>query len=646
MRIVKLGKLVVEGFRSCQLPVTLELDSKGITLVKGLNGAGKTTLFSALCWVLYKTNLNDTNNDKVQTWDYQRLPSYRGTRVVLMCTVGDTDYMFARHLNFKGTTRGLKGESKLMLFAKSSSDVRDFVQEDLVGEAQHKGDMQNYINTVIGLDSRMFTNSILFGQRMSRLVNATNDDKRKLFETLFELDFVEPAKEAAKLEKTKLEEGIYKIDTKLRTYNTSLSTLNDQLERDSNIITVFNTQKATRVQAAKDNLSKTQTRITETEKLVKEYQDLLPKGDSVSHEAGLKEKEVATKAAYEAAQDVLSETEKAVRNGNREITSTTQTLNKLDADLKGVAENCPYCKNPLNAAEVKKTKQEITAKIKTEEKVLAEMEKSVKASEKLLPVHQKAVETTKDAYDKARAARVSLEQQLDSLNHNKTQLAVEQGRLSDLQKSLPSLEQAVKQEQAAEPPKVDLQTTKDAITNAEKEIKKLEELKGEVQARLDKVKWWTDKGFASGGLKAFVFSAMLNQLNEYVKRYAGRLGLRIKFGVDLSKASKPFTTTCFKGEHEVDYADLSGGQKQRIDIILAFAMHDLISHTAKVNLLIMDEIFEGLDDEGIETAFDLIRLKAGEGRSVFVVTHASLIDSLNAKTMWVDQDEQNCTYLR
>jgi DNA repair exonuclease SbcCD ATPase subunit len=137
---------------------------------------------------------------------------------------------------------------------------------------------------------------------------------------------------------------------------------------------------------------------------------------------------------------------------------------------------------------------------------------------------------------------------------------------------------------------------------------------------------------------------MLNKLNEYAAKYADRLGFAIRFSVDLEKASRPFTTQIIRSDGlSVTYADLSGGEKQSVDICLAFAMHDLLSHKIPLNVLILDEVFEGLDREQIEAAFELIRLKAGN-RTVFVITHAELIDSMGTKTITVEKRD-NQTYV-
>ena len=83
----------------------------------------------------------------------------------------------------------------------------------------------------------------------------------------------------------------------------------------------------------------------------------------------------------------------------------------------------------------------------------------------------------------------------------------------------------------------------------------------------------------------------------------------------------------------VDFNRVSGGQQQRVNVCIAFAMHDLVSSSkTSINLLVMDEKFEGLDADGTEAAFELIRAKA-EDKSVYVITHSHIIDVLNSKTI-------------
>lgn len=256
--------LIIEGFRSYQISTPFALDSKGLNLLKGENGAGKTSMFSALAWALFKVNLNNTVNDKVQTWKEQRLKEYRGTRVVVTYEGADgACYMVARHINFKGTTKGVKGGSSLLVYR--SEDGWDFKPEDMVSDAQHKGDMQAYIDRTLGMDAKTFLNAILFGQRMARLVSAPNEEKRKLFDTLFEVGCVDTAKDKAKEEKARLSEKLQVFLTSSNAIDFSIQSLEKVITENEEILQNFENDKEERLKELESKIITAQTKIDKLE---------------------------------------------------------------------------------------------------------------------------------------------------------------------------------------------------------------------------------------------------------------------------------------------------------------------------------------------------------------------------------------------
>jgi len=50
----------------------------------------------------------------------------------------------------------------------------------------------------------------------------------------------------------------------------------------------------------------------------------------------------------------------------------------------------------------------------------------------------------------------------------------------------------------------------------------------------------------------------------------------------------------------------------------------------------MDEVFEGLDEQGESDVFELIKEKA-EGRSVYVISHSQVLDTLYSKTIEITE---------
>lgn len=194
MHKVVFVKAEIEGFGSIHDSTEFNLGgtTSGITLIKGSNGVGKTTAFSAFCWGLLGKSLKDVTKANVATWVERRTKSFMGTRVMVYFMVGTDYYCVARHVKYKKTTFGLTGGDKLMIF-KSTSFV--FSSQDLLGDEVHKGDMENFICKLIGASSKVFLNSVVFGQRMKRLVQSTSEEKRKVLEEIFNTDFVNKAKE-------------------------------------------------------------------------------------------------------------------------------------------------------------------------------------------------------------------------------------------------------------------------------------------------------------------------------------------------------------------------------------------------------------------------------------------------------------------
>lgn len=638
MKKVGFDKLFIEGFGAIHSPLSFDLDRGGVWLVKGDNGGGKTTIFSALCWALYRVNLKDVANSNVGTWEENRLDTYRGTRVIVQFNIGDNVIMVARHLDFKGTTKGLKGGSKLMVFRKEFKK-KDFTQTDLVGENLHKGDMQDYINDILGMGSKMFLNSVLFGQRMKRLVEVDNAEKRKLFEDLFDLEFIQYARDNGKALKEELVVKRRELDVELSKCQTTIEHLNSKYSDDQKLLGDFEETLAMAKAQLDEDIVKTTTYLSEHKKEVGEANKRLENLQEAD-DGELRKKYAEAQEEKNSIDRQIKELEFDIKSVDRETSQANQNMVNYQQELDNVEDTCPYCKEDLAKEKVKKVKAAIQKKIKAEKSVLNAL------SKKLNPLHPKLEKLQKTALKQDKSMS---DLHIEVLLLNKVQKDINDARqkVNSLDTEVAILEERLKGYQKngeelklSKPPNIDLESIKKRIAEQETLEGKCKVSLQDLQEEVGLVTWWMSKGFGHGGIKAFVFNAMLAKLNSYVEKYAQRLGVYVRFSVDLSKVSKPFVTTCYKNGKEIDYKELSGGEKQRIDIALAFAMHDLVSHSSKVNLLVMDECFEGLDGEGIESAFDLIRVKCVDKKTVFVISHSMIIDSLNSKTIEVYKDKQ------
>ena len=160
-----------------------------------------------------------------------------------------------------------------------------------------------------------------------------------------------------------------------------------------------------------------------------------------------------------------------------------------------------------------------------------------------------------------------------------------------------------------------------------------------------KINWWIKKGFGAGGLKSYMFNTVLLKLNEYAAKYSISLGFSIKFFIDISKASKPFETICIDSMgDEVEYKLLSGGEKSRVDIVTILSLHDLLLAGNWVNILLFDEVFENLDEEGANESFQLLTNICTQEKGIFIITHMKNIDEYKVNFINVYK-ENNQTFI-
>ena len=631
-------RLTIEGFQSVSKTLVFEFDRAGVNLIKGVNGKGKSTIFNALLWAEYGINLKKS----VATWPDKRTKEYRGTRVVVERTDGEFDYMIVRHLEFKGTTKKLTGGDKLMIFKKDLAEPK-FEQRHLLGDGQHKAEMQSMIEAQLGIDSDTYLNSILFGQRMKSLVETDPKDKRNLFDKLFDVGFVDEAKERAKTKKSALN---LDIATQTAIVNNSSSKLTADQELVKEQRELEKTFKIDQ-QAAIDELTELKE---EDEKRLAEIPDLLAK-----HKADLAKYDFNSlnmaisladtkKATLSTAQDKLKNINSDIADLEKEVEKSVKNQAALQQELDEVVDTCPTCKGKLKKTDVDVVKASIKTKIGKEKEVQTTLGAKVSEAKAKKEPCEKEVEAALKNYTEQSEMVNTIRKRLEGSDDLKASITKLETEVKTLETSIKSLTGRITKEQDRKPTLIDFEAygqriaeTTDALLNAQNK-------KAELENTLAKVEWWLTKGFGSSGIKAFVFNAMLAGLNHYAQKYAARLGFRVEFSVDMTKVSKPFQMLIYSKDKVRDYADLSGGQKQRVDVCIAFAMHDLVSFKTDINIVLLDEVFEGLDNEGVETAFELIRQKA-ETKAVYVITHSDIIDGLNCKNIWVSSDEDESTII-
>lgn len=687
---MKFGKLKVEGFGSIGNQVEFDLSKEGINLIKGKNGSGKTTLFNAFAWCLYGANLKGVTNGLIATKKSRRPSDYKGTCVSVSVELKDYNYIITRHLKYTDTTFGIVGKNSLMVHVGKDGNY------SMVTSELFKRDQQAFISKLIGMDYKVFVNSVLFGQRMSRLVSASGSEKRAIFEELFGTGYTALAKSEAKIQYDNTLLEVKDLEKDIEVLKSKQSYIQSQYDKSKQVSEGFegNKQKSIqdyqrrieelegskvtldlKIKETKDDLEVATKHLAKNKELLSNFDNSelvktreLIEGEKLDlniHSSKLRN----LNSKYSATQDDISNINRKIKSlessRDSEYSRIEALIIKETKALETVKTSCHACGKPIDPSEIDNVKKAISdtiQKLNQEHKDLMlksnsdiedysnrkgvleldleELTRGIEGVTILVSSSKESITKLQEKETDQSKGISELEQKiykLESLinSFNRT-LADTNSRLEDNTKSLESAKSSLESAKALTPPTTDFLSMVHEISELDDRISELGEEHIYLSDRSEKLKYWATKGFASTGMSSYIFGVRLGELNQYIHKYCSRVGLSIEMGIDLDKASKPIYTKVTQSDGTVlDHKELSGGEQQLVDVCIAFGTHEMVSKS--LPLLILDEVFENLDPANITKVFDFVRLKVEEGKNIFLITHQQDLDFTYTKVIEVSK---------
>lgn len=168
------------------------------------------------------------------------------------------------------------------------------------------------------------------------------------------------------------------------------------------------------------------------------------------------------------------------------------------------------------------------------------------------------------------------------------------------------------------------------------EQKSLEADESRIEDLMNILNFWKN-GFSSSGIPSLLIDESIPFLNETVSNYLDLIGGRYKVSFDTISTTKSGE---YRDKINVNVLDtqtkannrkqLSGGQTRIIDIAILLSLCDLQNNIQdmKTNILLLDEIFDSLDDQNIGYVSSLLRTLVKE-KSINIISHRH-IDSIEA----------------
>lgn len=252
---------------------------------------------------------------------------------------------------------------------------------------------------------------------------------------------------------------------------------------------------------------------------------------------------------------------------------------------------CPTCNQRMEKDHVQSVVEQAESVIKDVSSKLEELERRRTANS--------------DKIDEA----LAVEKQLTEVKRKGQDLTRE---YEMIQRQIQSIEQDIIRIQQ----NADVTDKIEKLAELENEMKTLHSSRAEVATRYDALRD-IQIALKDDGAKAFVIKEYMPVINSKLNEFLEYMNFNIAFELD-EKFEESFANPARAG---FVYHNLSNGQKSRVDfaILLSWLQIAELKATVSTNIMIIDEMLESLDPEGIEMLMHLFRDRFKD-KNIFVIS--------------------------
>lgn len=570
----------------------IDLNKTGNILVGGINnnpddnaksnGCGKSSLFSALCWCLTGETVSGAK-------DIANIYLNGKTEVSITFDLDGNSYKIIRTKNPSNLFIYINGENK------SGKGIRDTSEL-----------LEEYIPQ---LSSSLINSVIILGQGLpQRFTNNSPSGRKEVLEKLSNSDFmITDLKERLSKRKITLLDQQRQLQDDNLTNSTSIKLNNDNIR--------LLTEELNTLESKEDliiSLNKVESRLDELSEEIIEFEEL----DEVFQETFSDKNLEYTKINNEYL-DALNSVEqidtKEQEDKLLDLKSEYKLLNNKIRELENVTDICPTCGQKLpNVTKFDTTdlRIELDNKLKSISTLEQEIDDiNIKNKNNISLCKQlfdEKINDIKEDLDIIKTDIVENNKKLQSINNTKVELEKEK---LDIENRINSLEE-------------NILYRKNKILDLTEKNKKLNEKLYNNNEQLDIINERISINSKMQTLVKRDFRGyLLNNVISFIEMQAKSYSL-VVFGTD--KLSFKLNNNNIDIAYDnKDYSVLSGGEKQKLDIIIQFAIRDMLCTFLDFssNILVLDEITDSLDSIGVNNIFDLIDSNLNDVEVVYIISH-------------------------
>lgn len=581
------------------------------SVISSSNGAGKSAFTEALCWGLFGETVRKADKDAVVN---RKVGKNCQVAVLFDDDAGD-EYLVSRFRN--DTAHG----NELVLF-KGNDEITSTSARDT----------QKEIDRILGMNWAVFSSAVIFGEKAQRFSQATDREKKEIFDDILVLHSYSRAQDEAKDELKRTKEIMVDDERALQVENGLKENFEielEELEAKKKTVEELKLQIDSEVTQLRLNIDTYEKDKKEQEGLLRESESNCDelRGESKAIRAKVREFEDKKAAEMEEASSIYQEALLALRGIDVNISILEKQCRDI-YDLETDA-SCPTCGQDVTEASIEKVVKKFEKKLKP---LLAEKKDITEKTEKAMAER----DVIKEKWDKKIDKLIVAEEELDDtikefereIGLSKDELAGLESEIKDAQRDIEKLEQEAELAEGY---------VMKAINDKEKRLIEVEETIKSVQKELDKfsedvpyLEFWIE-AFGNKGIKSFLIDEVVPILNNRVSAYASALmddSVVVEFDTQTKLKSgeyrEKFDIKLIVGEEEIDYCSFSAGEKRKIDVAILLALQNLIFErsASSCNMVVFDEVFDSLDKVGIERVINLLQEEAKD-KSIYVISHIS-----------------------